>query len=176
MSYTFLKTYGAEIGNSLWEPEKLDLAKEILDLAKEKNVRLLLPLDHIVADKIAPDATVRETDDMDIPNGWKGVDIGPMTIERFAPIVYRAKTIFWNGPMGIFEIDKFAQGSLRVAQLVAQATERGATTIAGGGSTVTVVMKANVQNKISHISTGGGAALEFLEGKELPGITAIKNR
>lgn len=176
MAYTFLKTYGAEIGNSIWEPEKLDLAKEILQLAKEKNVRLFLPLDHIIAQRIEPEAEIRETEDIDIPEGWIGVDIGPLSIERLAPIIAKAKTIFWNGPMGIFEIDKFATGSLRIAQLIAQATEKGAITIAGGGATVTVALKAGIQNKVSHLSTGGGAVLEFLEGKELPGITAVRDK
>lgn len=176
MAYTFLKTYGAEIGNSVWEPEKLDLAREILRLAKEKNVRLFLPLDHIIAEQVDPKAEIRETKDIDIPDGWSGVDIGSLSISRFASIITKAKTIFWNGPMGIYEIDKFATGSLRIAQLVGQATENGVTTIAGGGATVTVAMKAGIQNKVSHLSTGGGAALEFLEGKELPGIAAIRNK
>lgn len=176
MAYTFLKTYGAEIGNSIYEPEKLDLAKNILLKAKEKNVRIFLPIDHIIAREIEPNAEIRETNDIDIPEGWRGVDIGPLSIDRFAPVISRARTIFWNGPMGIFEIDKFATGSLKIAQLLAQATDKGAITIAGGGQTVTVATKAGVGNKISHLSTGGGAVLEFLEGKELPGITAILDK
>lgn len=176
MTYTFLKTYNIEIGNSIWEPEKLDLAKEIIQQAKEKNVRLFLPLDHIIAQRIDPEAEIRETENVDIPEGWMGVDIGPLTITRLAPIIAKAKTIFWNGPMGIFEIDKFATGSLKIAELIGKATENGTITIAGGGATVTVALRAGIQNKISHLSTGGGAALEFLEGKELPGITVIRNK
>lgn len=176
MTYTFLKTYNIEIGNSIWEPEKLDLAKEIIQQAKEKNVRLFLPLDHIIAQRIDPEAEIRETENVDIPEGWMGVDIGPLTITRLAPIIAKAKTIFWNGPMGVFEIDKFATGSLKIAELIGKATENGTITIAGGGATVTVALRAGIQNKISHLSTGGGAALEFLEGKELPGITVIKNK
>lgn len=176
MTYTFLKTYNIEIGNSIWEPEKLDLAKEIIQQAKEKNVRLFLPLDHIIARRIDPEAEIRETENVDIPEGWMGVDIGPLTITRLAPIIAKAKTIFWNGPMGVFEIDKFATGSLKIAELIGKATENGTITIAGGGATVTVALRAGIQNKISHLSTGGGAALEFLEGKELPGITVIRNK
>jgi len=176
MAYTFLKTYGAEVGNSIWEQEKLDLAKEILKEAKEKKVRFFLPIDHLIAKQIEPNTEVKETNDIDIPDGWMGVDIGPLSIDRFAPIIAKAKTIFWNGPMGIFEIDKFASGSVKIAQLVAQATKNGTMTIAGGGATVTVANMAGVQNKISHLSTGGGATLEFIEGKELPGITTIKNK
>lgn len=176
MTYTFLKTYNIEIGNSIWEPEKLDLAKEIIQQAKEKNVRLFLPLDHIIAQRIDPEAEIRETENVDIPEGWMGVDIGPLTITRLAPIIAKAKTIFWNGPMGVFEIDKFATGSLKIAELIGKATENGTITIAGGGATVTVALRAGIQNKISHLSTGGGAALEFLEGKELPGITVIRNK
>lgn len=176
MAYTFLKSYDIEIGNSLWEPDKLDLAEEILCLAKKMNVRLFLPLDHIIADKIDPAANIRESEDIDIPAGWIGVDIGPLTIDRCAPIIKQAKTIFWNGPMGIFEIDKFAQGSIRIAQLLAQATERGAITIAGGGATVTVAIKAKITDKVSHLSTGGGACLEFLEGKQLPGLMVIPEK
>lgn len=176
MTYTFLKTYNIEIGNSIWEPEKLDLAKEIIQQAKEKNVRLFLPLDHIIAQRIDPEAEIRETENVDIPEGWMGVDIGPLTITRLAPIIAKAKTIFWNGPMGVFEIDKFATGSLKIAELIGKATENGTITIAGGGATVTVALRAGIQNKISHLSTGGGAALEFLEGKELPGINVIRNK
>ncbi|HCJ67137.1 MAG TPA: phosphoglycerate kinase, partial [Elusimicrobia bacterium] len=131
---------------------------------------------HLIAKQIEPNTEVKETNDIDIPDGWMGVDIGPLSIDRFAPIIAKAKTIFWNGPMGIFEIDKFASGSVKIAQLVAQATKNGTMTIAGGGATVTVANMAGVQNKISHLSTGGGATLEFIEGKELPGITTIKNK
>jgi len=176
MAYTFLKTYGAKVGNSIWEADKLDLAQEILHLAKEKNVRLFLPLDHIIAQTVTPETEIKETEDIDIPDGWIGVDIGPLSVDRFAPIIAKAKTIFWNGPLGIFEIDKFASGSLKIARLIAQVTERGTITIAGGGATVTVATRAGIQDKVSHLSTGGGAALEFLEGKELPGIAAIKNK
>ncbi len=176
MAYTFLKTYGGKVGNSIYEEEKLDLAKEIMKEAKGKKVRLFLPIDHIIAKQVDPNAEVRETDDIDIPDGWIGVDVGSLSIDRFAPIIAKAKTIFWNGPVGVFEIDKFAPGSIKIAQLVGQATKNGTITIAGGGATVTVANLAGVQNKISHLSTGGGAALEFIEGKELPGISAIRDK
>ncbi len=176
MAYTFLKTYGGKVGNSICEEEKLDLAKEIMKEAKGKKVRLFLPIDHIIAKQVDPNAEVKETDDIDIPDGWIGVDVGSLSIDRFAPIIAKAKTIFWNGPVGIFEIDKFASGSVKIAQLVGQATKNGTITIAGGGATVTVANLAGVQNKISHLSTGGGAALEFIEGKELPGISAIRDK
>jgi phosphoglycerate kinase len=183
MAYTFLKSEGIEVGNSLVEADKLELAKEIVKKAQAKNVKLFIPMDHVIVDKvdfsakkIAEGATVKETNGAEIPAGFMGVDVGPMTLQRISPVVKEAKTIVWNGPLGVFEIDQFAKGTVEIAKLVAQATENGATSVVGGGDSVAAVKKAGVDKKITHISTGGGASLEFLEGKELPGIAALPNK
>ena len=183
MTYTFLKAKGIEIGNSLLEADKLDTAKALMQKALDKKIELMIPIDHIVSDKIdfagkkVPEgAVVKETEGAEIPVGFIAADIGPMSIKRFAPIVMKAKTIVWNGPLGVFEIDQFAKGTIEIAKLVAQATEAGAISVVGGGDSISAVKKAGVDKKISHISTGGGASLEFLEGKGLPGIEALPNR
>lgn len=176
MAYTFLKAQGIEVGDSLVETDKVDLAKEILKNAEKNRVSILLPLDHIVADKIDAEAQTQQTRGVEISGGWRGADIGSMSIVRFASIVKSAKTIVWNGPLGVFEIDKFAGGTLAMAEMVAEATDKGAISIIGGGDTVAAVAKAGVSKRMSHISTGGGASLEFLEGKTLPGIAALQNK
>jgi phosphoglycerate kinase len=183
MAYTFLKSQGVSTGISLVEDDKLDLAAELLKKAKEKKIEFLLPVDHIVTNKIdfankavPSDASVNITADEAIEEGFMGVDVGPKSIEKFAEVVKSAKTIVWNGPLGVFEIDKFSKGTVEIAKLVAEATEEGATSVVGGGDSVSAVKKAGVDKKISHISTGGGASLEFLEGKELPGIAALPEK
>ncbi len=172
MSYTFLKAQGKHIGNSKLEQDKLDTARAILDEAKKKNVRILLPVDNVITDKIAPEAQVK-TSGEEIPEGWIGVDIGPKTIEDYCASLNKAKTIVWNGPLGIFEMEPFANGTKKVAECVSAAK---ATTIIGGGDTAAAIAKFGLEEKMTHISTGGGASLEFLEGKELPGIAALTDK
>lgn len=180
MAYTFLKAQGVKTGASLVENDKLDLASEILKKVKERKINFLLPIDHIITDKIdfenktAPsDAKVEITADEAIPEGFMGVDAGPKSIEKFAQVLKNSKTIVWNGPLGIFEIDEFSKGTVEIAKIVALASKEGAITVVGGGDSVSAVKKAGVDKQITHISTGGGASLEFLEGKELPGIAAL---
>lgn len=183
MAYTFLKAQGIEIGKSLVEDDKLDTAKKLMQKANEKKIRIFLPHDHVVCDKvdfenkkIADGGTVKETEGAEIPAGFMAVDIGPMTIQRIAPVVKESKTIFWNGPLGVFEIERFSKGTVEIARLVALATEGGAVSVIGGGDSISAVKKAGVDKKITHISTGGGASLEFLEGKGLPGIDALPDK
>ncbi len=176
MAYTFLKAQGIGTGDSLVEPEKIDVAKEILANAEKSKVPMLLPIDHLIAKELNENSETQETKGVEIPTGWKGVDIGASTIQRFANIILKSKTIVWNGPLGIFEINKFSKGTISVAKHLAEATLQGATTIIGGGDTGAAVAKAGVEEKMSHISTGGGAALEFLEGKQLPGIVALNDK
>ena len=175
MAYTFLKAQGQEIGKSLFEADKLDLAKELLSEAKSRNVQLLLPVDHVVADKL--DASAQATkvaEGQPIPADKMALDIGPATVAKFAEEIERARTIVWNGPMGVFEIEQFSKGTTKIAEAVAD--NAGATSIVGGGDSVAAVKKAGVADRITHISTGGGASLEFLEGKKLPGVEALTNK
>ena len=175
MAYTFLQAQGKQVGKSLVEEDKLDLAKSLLQDAKTKNVRLLLPLDHVIAEKI--DAGVKTqtiTTDQGIPADQMGLDIGPETIAAFGKEIAGAKTIVWNGPMGVFEVAPFARGTMKVAEAVAG--NRGGTSIVGGGDSVAAVHQSGLADKIAHISTGGGASLEFLEGKKLPGVEALTNK
>jgi phosphoglycerate kinase len=175
MAYTFLKAQGKEVGKSLLEVDKLELAIQLLAEAKAHNVKMLLPVDHVVADKVDASARPRMIGkDEPIPADQIGLDIGPETIELFAAEIGRARTIVWNGPMGVFEIDQFAHGTMKIAQAVAD--NAGATSIVGGGDTVAAVHKAGVADQIKHISTGGGASLEFLEGKKLPGVEALTDK
>lgn len=176
MAYTFLKSQGHAVGKSLVEPGKIDLAAALLVKIAGKKIDLILPEDHVVADSISQGSLKQYTDGKDIPDGKIGVDIGPKTIVRIVEKIPAAKTIIWNGPMGIFEIDQFAAGTFRVAESLADATEKGALTIVGGGDSVSALKKSGLSDKISHISTGGGASLEFLEGKQLPGIVAIPDK
>jgi len=175
MAYTFMKAQGQEIGRSLLEADKIDLAKQTMEQAKAHNIRLLLPVDHVVVDKVEPGAHMRYIDEGHaIPADGIAVDIGPKTVELFATEIGTARTIVWNGPMGVFEIDAFAKGTRKIAEAVAD--NGAATTIVGGGDSVAAVKAAGVADKITHISTGGGASLEFLEGKKLPGVEALTNK
>jgi phosphoglycerate kinase len=175
MAYTFLKAMGQEVGKSLLESDKLDLARQILEQAKAHNLKFMLPVDHVVADKLEATAKPLVIDEgQPIPADKLGLDIGPKTRELFADEIAAARTIVWNGPMGVFEMEPFAKGTLAVAQAVAE--NPGAISIVGGGDTVSAVHKAGVADKITHISTGGGASLEFLEGKTLPGVAALTDK
>ena len=172
MAYTFLKAQGQEVGNSLLEEDKMDYALEMVKKAEEKGVKLLLPVDHVVGREFSNDTekAVVET----IEAGWSGFDIGPKTIELYKDALAGAKTVVWNGPMGVFEFENFAAGTLAVCDAVANL--EGATTVVGGGDSVNAVKRLGFADKMSHISTGGGASLEFLEGKELPGVAAADNK
>jgi phosphoglycerate kinase len=175
MAYTFLKARGMEVGNSLLESDKIDLAHQLLGQAKARGIKFLLPVDHVVADKVAPDAKTHiVTEGHAIPAGQMGLDIGPKTVALFSAQIEAASTIVWNGPMGVFEQEPFAHGTYAIARAVA--ANRPAVSIVGGGDSVSAVHKAGVADKITHISTGGGASLEFLEGKKLPGVEALTNR
>ncbi|MBP6237836.1 MAG: phosphoglycerate kinase [Saprospiraceae bacterium] len=173
MAYTFLSALGGKIGNSLFEPDYVDLALKIMDKAKANNTAIYLPKDNIAADKFAPDAESQEVDSYHIPDGWMGLDIGPKTIEEFSSIIKTSKTILWNGPMGVFEFDKFATGTFSIAKALAEATDVGAFSLIGGGDSASAINKSGLEDRVSFVSTGGGAMLEFLEGKELPGIKAM---
>ena len=173
MAYTFLAAQGINIGKSLLEKDQIDAAKAIIEKAYNKKVEILLPADHLVVREIKADAATTVTQAMAIPPDMIGVDIGPHAIEFFADHVSKAKTIFWNGPMGIFEIPAFANGSNAVAKAMAEATEKSAITIVGGGDSMSVLAKAGLASKMSHCSTGGGASLELIEGKALPGLVAL---
>ncbi len=175
MSYTFFKALGGEIGSSLVEEDKLSLARTILSLAKEKNVNLCLPVDSVVSSAFSNDAEISISDNTSIEQGWMGLDIGPKAIEDFSNIIKKSKTIMWNGPMGVFEMSNFESGTKSVAQAIADATANGAYTLIGGGDSAAAINKFNFENKVSYISTGGGALLEYMEGKELPGIKAIRD-
>lgn len=173
MAYTFIKVMGGKVGNSLLEPDYYETAKNILEKAKANHTSIYLPEDNIAANRFAADADSKEVDAFDIPDGWMGLDIGPATAQKFGDIIRASKTILWNGPMGVFEFDKFAQGTLKVAQALADATDHGAFSLIGGGDSAAAINKSGLQDQVSFVSTGGGAMLEFLEGKELPGISAI---
>jgi phosphoglycerate kinase len=175
MAYTFLKSQGLPVGKSLVENDRLDLARGLLEEARERKFRLLLPVDHVLAE--SPDSTVtRITDIANTPDGWMGLDVGPTTIAEFGREISKARTIVWNGPLGMFEKPAFAQGTLAMARAVAAATVAGATSIVGGGDSVAAVEQSGVASQISHISTGGGASLEFLAGEKLPGVEALSER
>ena len=175
MAYTFLKSQGQQVGKSLVEEDKLDLAKELLEQAKNKNIRFVLPVDHVIADKIDASAKTRVVKSDDgIPADQMGLDIGPETIAVFSKEIASAKTILWNGPMGVFEVAPFANGTMKIAQAVA--ANRNALSIVGGGDSVAAVQQSGMADKITHISTGGGASLEFLEGKKLPGVEALTDK
>lgn len=173
MIFTFLKARGISVGKSLVEDDKLELAKSLEAKAKERNVALLLPTDVVVADNFAPDANAQTVSVEAIPDGWMGLDIGPDSVKAFQAALADCKTVIWNGPMGVFEMDKFAAGTEAIARTLAELTPKGASTIIGGGDSVAAVEKVGLADKMSHISTGGGASLELLEGKELPGIAAL---
>ena len=175
MAYTFLKSEGKPVGKSLVENDKLGLARDLLEQAKSRNFRLLLPVDHVLAE--SPDSSATRTASIDeTPEGWMGLDIGPKTIAEFEKEIARARTIVWNGPLGMFEKPAFAKGTLAIAKAVAGATGKGSTTIIGGGDSVAAVEQAGMASQISHISTGGGASLEFLAGDTLPGVAALTDK
>ena len=173
MAYTFLKAQGMEVGASLLETDKLDVARTILEAARAKGVTFLLPMDHVIAQKVAADAETRIADSTAIPAGWMGLDIGPKARAAFATAIRGAKTVVWNGPMGVFELTPFREGTFSVARAIA---ESGAISIVGGGDSVAAVTQAGLADRMSHISTGGGASLEFLEGIELPGVAALTDK
>jgi phosphoglycerate kinase len=175
MAYTFLKSEGLPVGKSLVEDDKLELARGLLKEAKDRNFRFLLPVDHIVAE--SPNSTTTKTCVIsETPEGWMGLDVGPKTTEMYHREISKARMIVWNGPLGMFEKPPFAQGTLAIARAVAEATKSGATSIIGGGDSVAAVEQAGVASQISHISTGGGASLEFLAGEKLPGVEALTNK
>jgi phosphoglycerate kinase len=175
MAYTFLKAQGQEIGKSLLEADKIELAKQLLDDAKKRNLKFLLPVDHVVATKPEVNAVIQQIGEgQSIPADKMALDIGPKTVELFSEEISRARTIVWNGPMGVFEVPGFSRGTFQIAHAVAD--NAGATSIVGGGDSVAAVKAANVADKITHISTGGGASLEFLEGKKLPGVEALTEK
>jgi phosphoglycerate kinase len=173
MSYTFLKARGLEIGNSLWEPEMMPLAGQLMEDARRREVGFELPVDVVAAEAPLAGAAHRVVPAEAIPPNWMGVDIGPRTRERFSAVIRQASTIVWNGPMGIFEIEAFAEGTRAIARAMAEAT---ATTVVGGGDTASAVLEAGLAERITHISTGGGASLEFMEGKVLPGVAVLDDR
>jgi len=173
MAYTFAKAQGGNIGSSLVEMDFLETALDILAKAKSKNVTILLPEDTLAADKFSDDANTQICDTNNIADGWMGMDIGEKAIATFTDCIVNSKTILWNGPVGVFEMDKFQNGTKAIALAVAEATKKGAFTLVGGGDSVAAVNKFNLADQVSHVSTGGGAMLEYLEGKELPGIAAI---
>jgi phosphoglycerate kinase len=173
MAYTFLKAQGVQVGLSKTEDDKLDLARDLLQFAERRTIRLRLPSDHVVAEKVDPGATAEVVQTANIPANRLGVDIGPATRAAYAAEIADAETIVWNGPMGVFEIDQFAQGTLEVARAVAASS---AVSIVGGGDSVAAIAKAGVESKITHISTGGGASLEFLSGMTLPGVAALTEK
>ena len=173
MAYTFAKAQGGHIGKSLVEEDKLDLANSLIAKAKAKGVNLLLPADSIIADNFSNDANTDTANNDNIKDGWMGLDIGPASIKAFSKVVEGSKTILWNGPMGVFEMEKFEQGTRAIAEAVVKATENGAFSLIGGGDSAAAVAKFNFTNDVSYVSTGGGALLEYMEGKELPGVKAI---
>ncbi|NCE72531.1 phosphoglycerate kinase [Odoribacter sp. Z80] len=174
MTYTFKAALGGHVGSSICETDKLDLALDIMRIAKEKGVNLVLSNQAVVADAFSNDANVQICDPMEIPDGWEGLDIGPETRERFAQVIEESKTILWNGPVGVFEMPKFAEGTKAVADAIVKATEKGAFSLIGGGDSVAAINQFGLADKVSYVSTGGGALLEYIEGKDLPGISAIR--
>ncbi len=176
MMFTFLKAMGKEIGKSILEADKIDLAKELIEKAKSGKAKLLLPVDCTVAEKFENTAAKKNVSVDAIPQDWVGMDIGPKSIELFRNEIVKAKTVVWNGPMGVFELENFAAGTKAVADALVEATKHGASTIVGGGDSAAAIAKFGLESKVSHVSTGGGASLEFLEGKILPGVAALDNK
>jgi len=174
MTYTFIKAKGGKIGNSLCEDDKLDVARAVLEKARVKGVNLLFPVDSLNADKFDAEANTYVSAIDDVKDGWIGLDIGEKSIKLFEEVIMNSKTILWNGPMGVFEMEKFAKGTTAIALAVAKATERGAYSLIGGGDSVAAINKNKLADKVSYVSTGGGAMLEYMEGKKLPGIVAIR--
>ena len=177
MTYTFFKAMGLPIGNSLVEDDKVDLAKELMEKAKEKGIDFMLPIDSVVAKEFSNDAEHKVVDQDEIEDGWMALDIGPQSSIAFSNRIKNARTVLWNGPMGVFEMENFADGTFTVAEALADATaNNGAITIIGGGDSAAAIKKAGLSDKVSHVSTGGGASLEYLEGKELPGVASLDDK
>jgi len=174
MTFTFVKAEGGKVGNSICEDDKQELALEILAKAKEKNVKVFIPVDVIAADGFKNDANTQVVDVREIPDGWEGLDAGPKSLEIFKEVILNSKTILWNGPLGVFEMENFAKGTIALGNFIAEATEKGAFSLVGGGDSVAAVKQFGLEPKMSYVSTGGGAMLEMLEGKVLPGIAAIQ--
>lgn len=175
MTYTFIKAQGGKIGNSICEDDKQELALDILKKAKEKGVKVYLPEDSVIGDNFSNDANRKVVDTNDIPDGWEGLDVGPKTIKTFSDVILASKTILWNGPLGVFEMPNFAVGTKAIGDAIGEATKNGAFSLVGGGDSVAFVKQNNYTDKVSYVSTGGGAMLESLEGRELPGVAAILN-
>lgn len=173
MMFTFIKAIGGEVGNSLVEDELLEISRNIVEGAKTMGVNLYLPVDAIIADAFSNDANIKTCNAYDIPDPWIGLDIGPNTLQKFVHVIEQSSTILWNGPMGVFEMNNFEEGTKKIAEAIAKATENGAFSLVGGGDSVAAINKYELADKISYISTGGGAMLEYIEGKELPGVKAI---
>lgn len=173
MAYTFLKAKGYEVGDSLLEADKIDLASSLMQMAEQRGIKFLLPVDVVVADRFAPDANAKIVKSSQIPKGWQGVDIGPETVDAFKEAIKGAGTVIWNGPMGVFEMERFAVGTREIAEALAKS---GAITIVGGGDSAAAIEQMGYADKMTHVSTGGGASLEFLEGLELPGVAVLQDR
>jgi len=173
MAYTFAKAQGGQIGTSICEDDKMALALELIEKAKKKNVNLILPVDTIIADAFSPEANTGDVKSGNIPSDWMGLDIGPETAKLFSDVIKNSKTILWNGPMGVFEMTKFEVGTKAVAVAVVESTKNGAFSLIGGGDSAAAVSKFGFEDQVSYVSTGGGALLEYMEGKELPGVKAI---
>jgi phosphoglycerate kinase len=175
MTYTFVLAQGGKVGDSICEPDKVDLARSILEKAASKGVEVHLPTDVVAADAFSNDANTRIMPAGEIEDGWQGLDAGPETLGKFREVILKSRTILWNGPVGVFEMEKFAKGTIEVGNFVAEATENGAFSLVGGGDSVAAVKQFGFQDQVSYVSTGGGAMLESLEGRTLPGIAAILN-
>jgi phosphoglycerate kinase len=174
MSYTFFKAMGGNIGNSLLEADKVDLAKQLIEKARQKGINLMLPQDSVIADAFKNEAQTKTIDNKNIPDGWMGLDIGTQARKDFSQVITDSKTILWNGPMGVFEMPAFAKGTISIAEAVVKATEKGAFSLIGGGDSAAAVNNLGFGEKVSYVSTGGGALLEYMEGKELPGVKALE--
>jgi phosphoglycerate kinase len=173
MTFTFVKAQGGKIGDSICEDDKQELALEILRLAKEKGVQIHIPVDVVAGDKFSNDANTQVVDVRAIPDGWEGMDAGPKSLENFKKVILESKTILWNGPLGVFEMPTFAKGTIALGEFIAESTANGAFSLVGGGDSVAAVKQFGFEDKVSYVSTGGGAMLEMLEGRVLPGIAAI---
>ena len=176
MTYTFYKAKGLPVGNSLVEEDKVNLAKSLMEKAGQQGIKFMLPMDSVIAREFKNDAEHKVVDEDGIEDGWMALDIGPQSSISFGNVIKNAKTVVWNGPMGVFEMENFADGTFAVAEALAEATKHGATTIIGGGDSASAIRKAGLEDEVSHVSTGGGASLEFLEGKELPGVAALTDK
>jgi phosphoglycerate kinase len=174
MSYTFAVAMGGTVGNSLLEADKVDLCKELLGKAEAKGVKLILPVDSVIADAFSNDAKKMEVGSGEITDGWMGLDIGPKTISLFSEVIENSKTILWNGPMGVFEFPNFANGTIQVAEAVVKATAKGGFSLIGGGDSASAINNLGYGDRVSHVATGGGALLEYMEGKTLPGVAALQ--